>query len=39
MRKVLCVFVVNPDFREFAIPELKSLLNRVPVPIEILLQD
>ena len=39
MQRVLCFLTVNPDFVEFAIPELKALLTTCPVPLEVLFQE
>ena len=36
MQKVLCSLSINPDYIEFAIPELKSILHDCPVPHNIL---
>lgn len=39
MKRVLCAFTVNPDFVEFALPEMKALLHACPVPLPTLLQE
>jgi hypothetical protein len=39
MQRVLAVLTINPDFVEFAIPELKSILSQLPIPLETLLKD
>lgn len=39
MKRVLAVLTINPDFVEFAIPELKSVLSQIPIPLETLLKD
>lgn len=38
IHKVLCSLTVNPEYIEFAIPELKALLNKIPVPLPKLLE-
>lgn len=39
MRKVLAVLSINPDYLQFAIPELKSILRKLDVPLHELLKD
>lgn len=36
MKRVLAVMSINPDYLEFAVPELKSVLSQLPIPFEIL---
>ena len=39
MKKVLAILAVNPDYVEFAIPELKSLLSKLPIPFTTLFSE
>jgi hypothetical protein len=39
MRRVLCFLTVNPEYNEFAIPELKALLAGCGVPLGVLLEE
>jgi hypothetical protein len=39
MKRVLAIMTINPDYIEFAVPELKSILSQLPIPFETLFKD
>ena len=39
MRKVLAVLAINPDYIEFAVPELKAILSKLKIPLHTLFSE
>jgi hypothetical protein len=39
MKKVLAVLAINPEYMEFAVPELKTLLYQLKIPLATLFEE